>query len=176
MAETWTISVGGRVYGPYTLEQMQAFRAENRLADHSLVSRGDEELFHPAGEDPTLASLFRSDQPREVENPPASEPAQPHRFGARAETDANNGGRAHFVIVADMKSGSIAGLDDEISKLGAAYRFNPQAWVLLSEAPINRAKRKNRPPASRPSRIVSARVPNRTRIAAARPISSSWLT
>jgi len=137
MAETWTISVGGRVYGPYTLEQMQAFRAENRLADHSLVSRGDEELFHPAGEDPTLASLFRSDQPREVENPPASEPAQPHRFGARAETDANNGGRAHFVIVADMKSGSIAGLDDEISKLGAAYRFNPQAWVLLSEAPIN---------------------------------------
>jgi len=135
MAETWTISVGGRVYGPYTLQQMQAFHAENRLADHSLVARADEEQFHPAGEDPVLASLF--DQSREAENSPASEPAQPRRFGARTEPETSSGGPAHFVIVADMKSGSIAGLDDEISKLGPAFRFGPQAWVLSSEAPIN---------------------------------------
>ena len=137
MAETWSISVGGRVYGPYTLKQMQAFRAENRLADHSLVTRGDEEQFHPAGEDPALAPLFQTDRPGEAENTPASEPAQPHRFGARAETETNSGGPAHFVIVADMKSGSISGLEEEICKLGPAHRFRPQAWVLLSEAPIN---------------------------------------
>ena len=137
MAETWTISVGGRVYGPYTLAQMQAFRAENRLADHSLVARGDEEQFHPAGEDPALAPLFQTDRPGEAENTPASEPAQPHRFGARAETEANSDGPAHFVIVADMKSGSISGLEEEICKLGPAHRFSPQAWMLLSEAPIN---------------------------------------
>jgi hypothetical protein len=135
MAETWTISVGGRVYGPYTLEQMQAFRAENRLADHSLVARADEEQFHPAGEDPVLASLFH--QPREAENIPASEAAQPRRFGARTETEMEPSGPSRFVIVADMKSGSITGLDDEISKLGPAHRFNAQAWVLSSEAPIN---------------------------------------
>ena len=137
MAETWTISVGGRVYGPYTLEQMQAFRAENRLADHSLVARTDEEQFHPAGEDPALASLFHADQPRETENAPVSEPAQPHRFGARTEPEPTSGGPARFVIVADMKSGSLTGLDDEISKLGTAHRFSPQAWILSSEAPIN---------------------------------------
>jgi len=135
MAETWTISVGGRVYGPYTLEQMRAFRAENRLADHSLVARDNEEQFHPAGEDPILASLFH--QPRGAENSPPSEPAQPHRFGARTEPETSSGGPAHFVIVADMKSGSITGLDEEIAKLGPAYRFCPQAWVLTSEAPIN---------------------------------------
>src|SRR4051812_21611856 len=137
MAETWSISVGGRVYGPYTLAQMQAFRAENRLADHSLVARGDEEQFRPAGEDPALAPLFQTEQPGEAENTPPSEPAQPHRFGARAETETNTGGPAHFVIVADMKSGSISGLEEEICKLGPAHRFSPQAWVLLSEAPIN---------------------------------------
>jgi len=137
MAETWTISVGGRVYGPYTLEQMQAFRAENRLADHSLVARTDEEQFRPAGEDPVLALLFHADQPGETENAPVSEPAQPRRFGARAEPETNSGGPAHFVIVADMKSGSLAGLGDEIAKLGVAFRFGPQAWVLSSEAPIN---------------------------------------
>ena len=43
MAESWTISAGGRVYGPYTLEQMQGFHAENRLADHSLIARAGEE-------------------------------------------------------------------------------------------------------------------------------------
>lgn len=137
MAETWTISVGGRVYGPYTLEQMQAFRTENRLADHSLVARAQEDQFRPAGEDPTLAALFRADRPHDGENDPAGEPAQPRRFGARPEMESEPSGPSHFVIVADMKSGSIAGLDDEILRLGQAYRFGPQAWLLSSEAPIN---------------------------------------
>jgi len=137
MAETWTISVGGRVYGPYTLEQMQAFQAENRLADRSLVARAGDEQFHPASADPVLAALFGARQPDEAETAPGSAPTQPHRFGARPEAEADHGGPGHFVIVADMKSGSIAGLDDEISKLGQAQRCSPQAWVLASEASIN---------------------------------------
>lgn len=135
MAESWTISVGGRVYGPYSLEQMQGFHAENRLADHSMVAREGEEQFRPAGEDPQLASLFQSeagapDQPTE----PA---AQPRRFGARQETESSNGQPAHFVIMADMKSRSISGLEEEIFNLGEAFRFGPQAWVLCSEGSIN---------------------------------------
>ena len=138
MAESWTISVGGRVYGPYNLEQMQGFHAENRLADHSMVARAGEEQFHPASEDTALALLFQpasetaAAEPAAAE-PIASEPAQPHRFGARTE----NGGPAHFVIVADMKSRSITGLEEEIFSLGQAHRFGPQSWVLSSEATIN---------------------------------------
>ena len=138
MAESWTISVGGRVYGPYSLEQMQGFHAENRLADHSMVARAGEEQFHPASEDTALALLFQpasetaAAEPAAAE-PIASEPAQPHRFGARAEND----GPAHFVIVADMKSRSITGLEEEIFSLGQAHRFGPQSWVLSSEATIN---------------------------------------
>ena len=138
MAESWTISVGGRVYGPYSLEQMQGFHAENRLADHSMVARAGEEQFHPASEDAALALLFQpasetaAAEPAAAE-PVASEPAQPHRFGARAEND----GPAHFVIVADMKSRSITGLEEEIFSLGQAHRFGPQSWVLSSEATIN---------------------------------------
>jgi hypothetical protein len=133
MAETWTISVGGRVYGPYSLEQMQGFHAENRLADHSLVARAGEEQFHPAIEDSELAPLF---QPFQAQDTTPSEPAQPHRFGARAEPEGQEG-PAHFVIVADMKSRSITGLEEEIFSLGQAHRFGPQAWVLCSEASIN---------------------------------------
>jgi hypothetical protein len=36
-----------------------------------------------------------------------------------------------------MKSRSIAGLEEEIFALGAAQRFMPQAWVLVSDSSIN---------------------------------------
>lgn len=137
MAESWTISVAGRVYGPYSLEQMQGFHAENRLADHSLVARAGEEQFHPASEDPDLAPLFRAPaEPAASEAAPASEP-MPHRFGVRAGEELGNGVPCHFVIITDMKSRSISGLEEEIFNLGQAHRFMPQAWVLTSEASIN---------------------------------------
>ena len=82
MSETWTISVGSRVYGPYTAEQMGAFHAEGRLAHHSLVARAGEEQFHPAGEDPELAKLFPSAAIAEPDPQAAPQPpAEPHRFG-----------------------------------------------------------------------------------------------
>ena len=139
MTETWTISVGGRVYGPYSLEQMQGFHAENRLADHSLVARAGEEQFHPAAEDPALAPLFQPATPTAgAPLEPAAETATPapHRFG-RSDADVLAGEPAHFVIVADMKSRSIAGIEEEIFSLGEAHRFMPQAWVLRSSATIN---------------------------------------
>jgi hypothetical protein len=141
MSETWTISVGSRVYGPYSIEQMHAFHAEGRLATHSLVARAGEEQFHPAGEDAELALLFPAAAA------PASEPAplaeapttqaspEPHRFGREPESSATE--RSRFVIISDMKSGSISALEEEIFNLGPAYRFMPQAWVLTSEASLN---------------------------------------
>lgn len=129
MTLSWTISVGGRVYGPYSLDQMQGFHAEKRLADHSLVARGGEEQFHPAKEDPDLAHLFRAE-------PVSPRQPAPHRFGARSEPETENG-PSHFVIIADLKSSSIAALEEEIARLGPTHCFMPQAWVLSSEASIN---------------------------------------
>jgi hypothetical protein len=144
MPDSWTISVGERVYGPYSLEQMRAFQAEGRLADHSLVARSGETQFHPAHEDAGLAPLFAA--PREADGgadavpdgPAADEPGYhggPHRFG-RSEPEASTG-PTRYVIIADMKSRSITGLEEEIFNMGPAYRFMPQAWVLSSEASLN---------------------------------------
>ena len=134
MAKSWTMSVGGRVYGPYSLEQMQGFHAENRLADHSMVARDGEDQFRPAGEDPALAPLFQC-APAAPEQ--ATEPTEPRHFGARQESEVSDGLPSHFVIVADMKSRSISGLEEDIFSLGEAHRFGPQAWVLCSEGSIN---------------------------------------
>jgi hypothetical protein len=147
MPESWTISVDGRVYGPYNAEQMRAFHGEGRLARHSLVARGGEEQFHPAGEDPLLASLFsplpaQDGSPVSVEPhagaPQISEAAElssptPNvsavKFGHR---EGVTGERNRYVIIADMKSGSISVLEEEIFNLGPACRFMPQAWILTS--------------------------------------------
>jgi hypothetical protein len=134
------MSVGGRVYGPYSLDQMRGFHAENRLADHSMVAREGEEQFRAAGEDPALAPLFQRESPateQAVEPAQQPESAQPRRFGAKQEAEQSDGQVAHFVIVADMKSRSISGLEEEIFSLGEAHRFGPQAWVLCSEGTIN---------------------------------------
>jgi hypothetical protein len=136
MSESWTISVGGRVYGPYSLEQMRGFHAEGRLADHSLVARAGEDQFHAASEDSELVLFFQPAQPQQQAAPAAQPetPATPHRFGADTEP---SGERTHYVIIADMKSRSITGLEEEIFNLGPAHRFMPQAWVLSSEVGIN---------------------------------------
>ncbi len=141
MSDTWTISVAGRAYGPYTAAQMQSFAAEGRLAPQSLVARGSENQYRAASEDPALAALFR---------PAAAAPAQPPSrqfftaegneeipaFG-RSEEDAPTTQRAHFLIVADMKSRSISGLEEEIFNLGPAVPLTPQAWLLTSDTTIN---------------------------------------
>lgn len=135
MSQTWTINAGSRVYGPYSAEQMQIFRDQGRLAAHSLVARTGTENFRAAGEDAELAHLFCAQ-----DDAPAAEKAIPVRaehplkFGRETEITGDSN---RYVIVADMKSGSIAGVDDEIAKLGPACRITPQAWVLNSEISLN---------------------------------------
>ncbi|HEX3754302.1 MAG TPA: DUF4339 domain-containing protein [Rhizomicrobium sp.] len=129
MTDSWTISVSGRVYGPYTLAQMQGFHGEGRLADHSMVARAGEDKFHPAREDAEFSALFAA--------PVAPTPqGEPHKFG-RGQSAAEREQPTHYVIISEMKSRSIAGLEEEIFALGPAQRFTPQAWVLVSEASIN---------------------------------------
>ncbi|HKY17862.1 MAG TPA: DUF4339 domain-containing protein [Rhizomicrobium sp.] len=135
MANSWTLSVGGHAYGPYTIEQMREFHAEQRLAPHSLVARPGQDDFRPAHEDPDLQALFQS--AAEEAKIPSAEIVQPHRFGARAQPEAAAGSPGRFVIVAEMKSGSTTGLEEEIFSLGSAHAVGPNAWILSSEASIN---------------------------------------
>ncbi len=145
MPASWIVSVAGRAYGPYTDAQMQAFASEGRLAPQSLVARNGETHFRPASDEPALAAFFgiaRQTAPEPAT--PAStatvtpiKPAEsPTKFGRQDETD-KPGERAHVIIIADMKSRSIDGLEEEIFKLGPAFAFLPQAWLLSTELPVN---------------------------------------
>jgi hypothetical protein len=135
MASTWTIKANERCYGPYTLEQMRLFATEGRLAPHSLVAADNTDRFAPAHEYEELAALF---------HPAAPVPQRPVFFTAEGDLGAAYAVRepepvlqSRFVIIAEMKSRSIAGLEQEIQRCGQAIQLMPQAWLLASEMTIN---------------------------------------
>src|SRR5580693_5093810 len=125
MPASWIVNVAGRAYGPYTDAQMQAFASEGRLAPQSLVARNGETQFRAAADEPALAALFglhKMAAPETAKPVPAAtvtpiKPADtPSTFGQK-DDDAKSGERAHVIIIADMKSRSIDGLEEEIFKL-----------------------------------------------------------
>ncbi len=137
MTASWIVNVAGRAYGPYKDAQMAAFAAEGRLTPQSLIARAGETAFRPAGEEPALAMLFvAATAPPTLESQTQrSEPSQ--IFGRNKDETQKHGERAHIVIIADMKSGSISGIEEEIHKLGQAYALFPQVWLLRTEQSVN---------------------------------------
>lgn len=146
MSDSWNVKVGGRNYGPYSLQQMRGLVAEGRLAPHSQVSRLGNYEPCAAKDDALLAELFSSTIVSEpipsatgrfyTAKRTEEEDANAHKFG-RSHEDARGGERGRFLIIADMKSRSISGLEEEIQNLGPAYTLLPQIWLLVSDQNIN---------------------------------------
>ena len=138
MSDFWIVSVSDKAYGPYTTPQMEAFAAEGRLGPSSLVARAGETEFRAAGEEPEFSALFQPSKMAPLARAEAMQPDEPaavQKFG-RGDADAR-GERARFVIIADMKSRSIQGLEEEIQKMGPAYAVLPQVWLLVSDMSVN---------------------------------------
>jgi hypothetical protein len=135
MTGSWTISVAGQVYGPYSTEQMRGFAAEGRLARQSLVAAAGATEFRRAAEQPELVPIFQPSMVTAAEGA-VSQPLhrEPKEFG---RADAGAGECSHMLIVADLKSGSIAKLEEEIATLGQSIAILPQAWLLASDASVN---------------------------------------
>jgi hypothetical protein len=134
MTSTWTIKANDRCFGPYTPEQMRSFAVEGRLAPHSLVAQGGTDRFAPAAEYDELAALFR----------PAPQAPRPVFFTAEGDLGAayavhepETPAPSRFVIIADMKSRSISGLEQEILRCGQAVSLMGQSWLLISDMSIN---------------------------------------
>ncbi len=61
-------------------------------------------------------------------------------FGRQDANESRPGERSHFIVVSDMKSRSIASLEEEIFNLGPAYAILPQVWILSTEASVNNVR------------------------------------
>jgi hypothetical protein len=133
MSASWIVSVEGRSYGPYTDAQMRAFVEEGRIAPQSLVSREGGAELRPAVDEPTLAPLFIYP----VLEGSATDPVDGAAPFGRQDDYARSGDTSHVIIIADMKSRSLEGLEEEIYKLGPAVAFLPQVWLLSTDQSVN---------------------------------------
>lgn len=147
MSDAWTVNVGGRSYGPYTAAQMETYFSEGRLVAQSLIARAGETNIRPASSEPAFAALFKTVEPEQKPDAPVpvqTEPATPensapvtaHKFG-RHDDDNRPAEPSHYIIVADMKSRSITGLEEEIFNLGPAYPLLPQVWLVSCQLSVN---------------------------------------
>lgn len=123
MTESWTISVNGQVYGPYSLQDMHTLAADGRLAPHSLVAKSGDTAYRPASMDEDLSVLF------------GGKPQT--KAAAGQEYSGESGERTRFVIVADMKTRSITTIDKEVKKLGLACSLSSQSWLLITDKQLN---------------------------------------
>lgn len=137
MTGSWIVSFAGRTFGPYSTGQMREFAAEGRLAEQSLVARAGENSFRKVCEEPELASIFRdATEPATVAPSHNLRREQQAAFG-RSDESSPVAERSHYIVVADLKSGSIVRLEEAIAKLGQCCAIMPQAWLLSSNQPIS---------------------------------------
>ena len=147
----WTLKYGDKIYGPYTLQAMQTYVAEGRVAGHSLIAPEGTPLgaasWRRADEVPDFADLF---SPREDEIPgegeteeseyPVTRPNRPIIDGTEARPKYGPGKgqverrkrpeSCNFMIVLDVKTRYAGPLEQSIMSLGPAYKLAPNIWCV----------------------------------------------
>ena len=98
----WFIRAQGRLYGPYGLEQMRAFAAEQRLGGQSMTCRSQNGPFRHAADDPALAGLVQQ---------------RPGKVPARQQKAAQ---RRRLVIMAVVADDNLPAFIDRLSVFGVA--------------------------------------------------------
>ncbi|WP_300380314.1 GYF domain-containing protein [Henriciella sp.] len=107
----WRVKVNDRVYGPYTLGQMQTFRRERRIGPNTLVETEKPDVFRPASTHKALSFLFEE-------------------TGAKASDAA--GDPANYLIVAQLDETLPIQLVEVLNSLGKFADVMPRVWALRS--------------------------------------------
>ncbi|WP_233245753.1 DUF4339 domain-containing protein [Marinicauda salina] len=111
---SWYVKVEGRVYGPYTPAQMQAFVGEGRVAAHSHVSENRETGFREASSVEQFSEWFE-----EARQGPEKQRPEP----ADART-------ANFVVIAMLGQESRAAFEAALADFGEHEEMSNGVWLL----------------------------------------------
>jgi hypothetical protein len=136
----WNMNVGGRVYGPFSLESLKSFAAEGRLAATSLVCPEGTSEWRAASEEPELSGLFGAAPKQTASDDGLRAPAPKAKAAAAAPVvgpDVADGKQAHFAIVIDTKSRTSPHFEDVVSSMGNAFRLLPNLWILATMQTVN---------------------------------------
>lgn len=111
---SWFVKVEGRVYGPYTPQQMRAFVAEGRIAAHSQVSPDRDGIWAQASD----IEEFREWLGETSERPLPEKRVTP---GVRP---------ANFVVIAEIQSENAAEFAHALAAYGDLESITSGVWLL----------------------------------------------
>lgn len=114
IAMSWFVKVEGRVYGPYTPQQMRAFVTEGRIAAHSQVSAERDGEWSQASEISEFSEWLGASE----ERPKPEKRVTP---GARP---------ANFVIIAELQPDIAAEFKTALSAYGDIEPITANTWLL----------------------------------------------
>jgi hypothetical protein len=150
----WYVRVGNEAYGPYTSDQMRAYIAEGRVMANSLVAAEGSTEWRLVTHDPMLSSYLVQVQPASSAQPvPVPATVQPARFAPAPQTNAHaqpqpTVGRvaqaqnhlepetSNFIILFEVKSRSIARIEQAIMNLGPACKLAGNVWIVSTSDTI----------------------------------------
>ncbi len=154
-ADNWCVKVQGKVYGPYTFQQLRDFAEQGRLAERSLIAPAGGRDWREAIEEPRFAAIFQRRQRlsariggkfgRRAEAGEAAEtdarpqadrddsagPRRARPLGQRRAPAAANEQQvetANLVIIFDVVSGAAGRVETGVRSLGPAFQIADNVW------------------------------------------------
>lgn len=120
----WFVNSGGKVFGPYSMEQMGDFAQQDRLRSTSVVRYGEAGEWMQAAVQPQLGKLFDRDVA------PAPPPAVAPLERRKELTSAN------VFIVGHFRSRSVETFERALNEFGEVVAITPSAWMLRTDIAI----------------------------------------
>lgn len=155
-ADNWCVKVQGKVYGPYTFQQLRSFAEQGRLGERSLIAPAGGRDWREAIEEPRFAEIFErqgryearpggrfgrradaapaakeDDVADAIQSESAAGPRRARALGQRRSGLAANDQQAetaNLLIVFDVVSGAAGRVETGVRSLGPAFQVAENVW------------------------------------------------
>ena len=130
--DNWCLKVASKIYGPYTIAQMEAFASEGRLTMDSMIAPAGSKVWRPAKQYSNFQAFF-------ADKPAAKTASFGRSNGAKASSSAR-GGPSNFLIIFDIVSGAASRLEHIVKNLGPAIRLMDNIWAVSTDQSVTGIK------------------------------------
>ncbi|MBI1213669.1 MAG: hypothetical protein GC190_19595 [Alphaproteobacteria bacterium] len=120
----WFVNSGGKIFGPYSMDQMAEFAEQDRLRSTTVVRCGEAGEWMQAAVEPRLGRLFDRDM-APAPPPPAAQ------LERRKELTASN-----VVVIGYFRTRSIETFERALSQFGETIAVTPTSWILRTDLAI----------------------------------------
>ncbi len=125
--DNWCIKVAQRIYGPYTVAQLEDFAREGRLTSSSMIAPAGGTSWRAARHYPAFQAMLNDKAKQRKKG-----------FGKNVGNNSayEEGSVVNFIIIFDVISGSASRLETVIRGIGPAFRITDNVWTVQSDLSV----------------------------------------